>query len=124
MRFARSGKTRHLFTHHVVGLLQAGFVAPRRRAAVSVPVTQAAAFHNKIIDGVMVCGERGGGGVLRLTQTRLTLQETDSQVGDHQLVLGGRTEGIHLVRGRQSSVDHLDIGVKSYSHISDVPFSN
>lgn len=99
-------------THHVVGLLQAGFVASRRHTVVSMPITQATAFHNKIIDGVMFRGERGGARLLHLTRTRLTLQETDSQVGDHQLVLGSRSERIHLVRGRQSSVDHLEIGVK------------
>lgn len=60
----------------------------------------------------MVRGEHGGARLLRLARTRLTLQEADSQVGDHQLVLGGRAERIHLVRGRQRSVDHLEIGVK------------
>lgn len=100
-------------THHAVGLLPAGSVAWRRHAVVSMSVTQTAALHNEIVDGVMFRGERVAAGVLRLAGTRLTPQETDSQVGDHQLVLGGRSEGVHLVRGRQSSVDHLEMGVKN-----------
>lgn len=99
-------------SHHVAGLLQAGFVASRRHTVLSMSVTQATAFHNKIIDGVMFRGQRGSATLLRLTRTRLTLQEADSQVGDHQAVLGSRSEGIHLVRRRQSSVDHLEIAVK------------
>lgn len=106
-------------THRVVGLLRAGFVASCRHTPVGVPVTQATAFHNQIVDGVMLRGERGGARLLGLTRTRLTLQQTDPQVGDHQLVLGSRTEGIHLVRGRQSSVDHLETGEESESRASD-----
>lgn len=96
-------------THHAVGLLRAGFGASRWATAVGVPVTQAAAFHHKIVDGVMSRGEGGGAGLLRLTRTRLTLQETHPQVGDHQLVLGSHSERVHLVGGRQRSVDHLEM---------------
>ena len=81
--------------HHVIGPLLTRFVATGWHTVVSVSIAKAAAFHNKIIDGVMVRGEDGGTRMFGLAGTRLAPQQTDSQVGDHELVLGGRSVGIH-----------------------------
>lgn len=95
--------------HHVTGLLLAGLVAAGWDTVVSMPIAKATAFDNKIIDGIMVCGEYGGTGMFGLAGTRLALQQTDSQVGDHELVLGGWSVGIHGVPWRQGSINHLEI---------------
>lgn len=88
--------------------------------ALDAVFTQAAAFQDEVVDGVVAGGERGGAGLLGLTGTGLALQETHPQVGDHQLVLGSRSERIQLVGGRQSSVDHLEVGGGGgYSHRSN-----
>lgn len=99
-------------THHVIGLLLAGLVAPGWHTLVSMSIAKTTAFDNKIIDGVVVCGEDGGTRLFGLAGTRLALQQADSQVGDHELVLGSRSVGIHRVPGRQGSVDHLEIRVE------------
>lgn len=96
-------------TYHVIGLLLAGLVAPGWYTVVSMSVTKATAFDNKIIDGIMVCGQDGSTGMFGLAGTRLPLQQADSQVGDHELVLGSWSIGIHLVPRRQGSIDHLEI---------------
>lgn len=82
-------------THHVIiGLLLAGLVAPGWYTVVSVSIAKATAFDNKVINGVMFCGEDGGTRMFGLAGTRLVLQQPDSQVGDHELVLGGWSIGI------------------------------
>lgn len=81
--------------HHVAGLLLAGSVAAGWDTVVSVPIAEATAFDNKIIDGIMVCGEDGSTGMFGLAGTRLALQQADSQVGDHELILGGWSVGIY-----------------------------
>lgn len=96
-------------TYHVIGLLLAGLVAPGWYTVVSMSVTKATAFDNKIIDGIMVCGEDGSTGMFGLAGTRLALQQADSQVGDHELVLCSWSIGIHLVPRGQGSIDHLEI---------------
>lgn len=94
--------------HHVVGFL----LAPGRHAVVGMSVAKAAAFHNKIIDGIVVRGEDSTTRMFGLAGTLLALQQTDAQVGDHELVLGGGSIRIHRVPGRQSSIDHLKFGVE------------
>lgn len=76
---------------------------------VSMSIAEATPFDNKVIDGIMVCGEGGGARMLRLAGTRLVLQQTNSQVGDHKLVLGRWSIWIHRVPRRQGSIDHLEI---------------
>lgn len=72
-------------------------------------IAKTTAFDNKIIDGIMVCGEDGCTRMFVLAGTQLALQQTDSQVGDHELVLGSWSIGIHRVPGRQGSIYHLEI---------------
>lgn len=60
-------------------------------------IAKATAFHDKIIDGIMVCGEASSTRMFDLARTRLALQQADPQVGDHKLVLGSWSIGIHLV---------------------------
>lgn len=81
--------------HHVVGLLLAGLVAPGWCTVVSMSIAKAAAFDNKIIDGIMVRGEESSAGMFGLAGTRLALQQTDSQIGDHELLLSSWSIGIH-----------------------------
>lgn len=71
-------------------------------------VAEAAAFDNKIIYGEMICGEYGSAGVFGLAGARLALQQADSQVGDHELVLSSGSIRIHGLPGRQGAVDHLE----------------
>lgn len=94
--------------HHVADVLCAGKVGTGRFAVVGVSIAKAAAFDYKIIDGVMIRGEGRGTRMLGLAGARLNLQQTDSQVGDHELVLSSRAIGIHWVPGWQGSVDHLE----------------
>jgi len=81
--------------HHVVGLLFSGLVALGWYTVVSVSITKTTAFDNKIIDGIVVCGEEGGSRVFGLAGTLLALQQADAQVGDHELVLGGGSIRVH-----------------------------
>lgn len=99
-----------LAMNHVTGLLLAGLVAPGRHTVISVSVAKAAAFHNEIVDCVIVCWELSSIGMFGLAGTRLSLQQTHSQVGDHELILSSRTVRIHRVPGRQGSIDHLSSG--------------
>lgn len=100
---------------HVVGLLFSGLVALGWYTVVSVSIAKTTAFDNKIIDGIVVCGEEGGSRVFGLAGTLLALQQTDAQVGDHELVLGGGSIWVHRVPGRQRSVDHLSSGARECS---------
>lgn len=93
-------------THHVTGLLLAGIVALGWYTVVSMSIAKTTAFDNKIIDCVMICGQDSTR-MFGLAGTWLVLQETDSQVGDHELVLSSWSIGIHRVPGRQGSIDHL-----------------
>lgn len=84
-----------LAVDHVVGLLLAGLEPPGWDTVVSVSITKAAAFDNEIIDGIVVCGENGSIRMFGLAGTLLALQQADSEVGDHELVLGGWSVWIH-----------------------------
>lgn len=95
-------------TYHVIGPLLAGLVAPGCYTVVSMAVAKTTAFDNKIVDRVVVRGEGAIRGMFGLAGTRLAPQQTDPQVGDHELVLGSRSKGVHLVPQRQGSVDHLE----------------
>lgn len=96
-------------TYHVIGPLLAGLVAPGFYTVVGMAVAKTTAFDNKVVDRVVVRGEDGISGTFGLAGTRLALQQTDPQVGDHELVLGSRSIGVHLVPRRQGSIDHLEI---------------
>lgn len=85
---------------HVTGPLLAGIVALGWYTVVSMSIAKATAFDNKIIDGIVVCGQNIITWMFGLAGTRLALQQTDSQVGDHELVLSSRSIGIHRVPGR------------------------
>lgn len=102
-------KSQLKLAHHVTGRLIAGLVAPGWDTVVSMSIAKAAAFDNKVVDGVMISGEDSGTRMFGLAGTRLTLQQTDSQVGDHELVLSSRSVRIHRAPGRQGSIDHLKI---------------
>lgn len=67
---------------------------------VSMSVAKATALDDKIIDGIVVCGEDGSLQIFGLAGTRLALQQAHSQVGDHELVLGSRPVRIHLTPWR------------------------
>lgn len=84
-----------LAVDHVADVLCAGKVGTGWFAVVGVSIAKAAAFDYKIIDGVMIRGEGRGTRMLGLAGARLILQQTDSQVGDHELVLSSRAIGIH-----------------------------
>lgn len=85
---------------HAAGLLLGGgFVVSGWYTIVSVTIAKATSFNNKIIDGIMVCGENACTRMFGLAGTRLLLEKTDSQVGDHELVLGSWSKGIHRVPG-------------------------
>lgn len=82
-----------LAVDHVTDLLLVGSVALRWYTVVSMSVAKATAFDNKIVDSIMVGGEDTR--MFGLAGTTLALQQTDSQVGDHELVLSSRPVGIH-----------------------------
>lgn len=102
-------KTQLETIYHLTGLVLIVSVAPGWHTLVRMSVAKATSFHNKIIDGIMVCVGDGGSRVFGQAGTRLALQQTDSQVGDHKLVLGGWSIRIHHVPEWQSSIDHLEI---------------
>lgn len=81
--------------HHVAGPLLTVMVAPGRHTVLCVAIAEATAFDDEIVDGIVVCGQ--GAGMFGLAGARLALQQPDSQVGDHELILGSRSIGIHGV---------------------------
>lgn len=102
-------KTQLETIYHLTGLVLVVSVAPGWHTVVCMSIAKATSFDNKIVDGIMVCVGDGGSRVFGQAGTRLALQQTDSQVGDHKLVLGSWSIRIHLVPGWQGSIDHLEI---------------
>lgn len=89
-------------------------------AVVGVSVAKTAAFDNKIIDGVVVGGQDSSSGMFGLAGTPLLLQQTDPQVGDHELVLSSGAIGIHGKGRRHGSIDHLHEGRRENETFTDL----
>lgn len=81
--------------YHVTGLLWACFIAPGWHAVISMSVAQAAAFNNEIVDSVVVHWKNSRSRMFGPARALLSLQETNSQVGDRELVLSSQPVGIH-----------------------------
>lgn len=99
----------HTHTHHVVSSVPDRAVAGRGDTLLGVPVAEAAALHDEVINGEVLGGRGSNGGIFGLAGTGLALLQTDAHVGHPQLLLACHPIRVKRFPLGEGTVDHLSI---------------
>ena len=93
----------------MVGSVPDRAVTGRGDTLIGVPVAEAAALHDEVINGEVLGGRGSNGGIFGLAGTGLALLQTYAHVGHPQLLLACYPIWVKSFPLGEGTIDHLSI---------------